>query len=50
VLPIGRCSRRIVPPLERAGYRVVCREFVGGHEVRPQIVREAVGWAAVGSP
>jgi phospholipase/carboxylesterase len=50
VLPIDRCSRRIVPSLERAGYRIVYREFVGGHEVRPQIVREAVAWAAVGSP
>jgi len=50
VLPIDRCSRRIVPRLERAGYRIVYREFVGGHEVRPQIVREAVAWAAVGSP
>jgi len=47
VLPIDRCSRRIVPRLERAGYDIVYREFVGGHEVRPQIVREAVGWAAV---
>jgi len=36
-----------VPRLERAGYDIVYREFVGGHEVRPQIVREAVGWAAV---
>jgi phospholipase/carboxylesterase len=50
VLPIDRCSRRIVPQLERAGYGIVYREFVGGHEVRPQIVREAVAWAAVRTP
>ncbi|HSC64008.1 MAG TPA: alpha/beta hydrolase-fold protein [Caldimonas sp.] len=50
VLPIDRCSRRIVPQLEGAGYDIVYREFVGGHEVRPQIVREAVGWAALGAP
>jgi phospholipase/carboxylesterase len=49
-LPIDRCSRRIVPELERAGYRIVYREFVGGHEVRPQLVREAVAWAAITSP
>ena len=47
VLPVDRCSRRIVPQLARAGFDIVYREFVGGHEVRPQIVREAVGWAAV---
>jgi len=50
VLPIDRCSRRIVPQLSRAGYDIVYREFVGGHEVRPQIVREAVAWAAVRTP
>jgi phospholipase/carboxylesterase len=50
VLPIDRCSRRIVPQLERAGYGIVYREFMGGHEVRPQIVREAVAWAAAGTP
>ncbi len=50
VLPIDRCSRRIVPQLERAGYGIVYREFVGGHEVRPRIVREAVEWAAVATP
>jgi phospholipase/carboxylesterase len=50
VLPIDRCSRRIVPRLERAGYGIVYREFVGGHEVRPQIVHEAVDWAAVRTP
>lgn len=43
-LPIDRCSRRIVPQLERAGYEVRYREFEGGHVVPPEIGREAVGW------
>jgi phospholipase/carboxylesterase len=33
VLPIGRCSRRIVPELERGGYDVRYREFDGGHTI-----------------
>ena len=44
VLPIERCSRRIVPELERAGYEVRYREFEGGHTVPPGIGREAVAW------
>ena len=44
VLPIGRCSRRIVPELERGGYDVLYREFDGGHKIPPEIVLEAVGW------
>ena len=44
VLPIDRCSRRIVPALERAGYEVRYREFDGGHTVPPEIAREAADW------
>jgi phospholipase/carboxylesterase len=44
VLPIDRCSRRIVPLLERAGYDVSYREFDGGHTVPPEIAREALDW------
>ena len=44
VLPVDRCSRRIVPALERAGYAVRYREFAGGHAVPPAIAREAIGW------
>jgi phospholipase/carboxylesterase len=44
VLPIGRCSRRIVPELERGGYDVLYREFDGGHKIPPEIALEAVGW------
>ena len=43
-LPIDRCSRVIVPQLERAGYEVRYREFVGGHVVPPEIAHEAAGW------
>jgi len=44
VLPIDVCSRRIVPPLQRAGYDVRYREFDGGHAIPGPIVREAVAW------
>ena len=45
-LPIDRCSRRIVPQLERAGYEVRYREFEGGHVVPPAIARQAARWFA----
>ena len=44
VLPIERCSRRIVPALQRDGYDVRYREFDGGHEVPVRIVDEVLGW------
>lgn len=44
VLPIERCSRRIVPALRRDGYDVRFREFEGGHEVPGPIVDDALGW------
>lgn len=46
VLPIDRCSRRIVPQLKRAGYDVVYREFEGAHTIPHQIAAEAVEWFA----
>lgn len=48
VLPIDRCSRRIVPELERARYAVRYREFDGPHTVPPEIAREAVDWFTSG--
>jgi predicted esterase len=42
VLPIDRCSRRIVPSLRARGYDVSYTEFDGGHEVPPTIAREAL--------
>jgi len=44
VLPIDRCSRRIVPELKRSGYGVLYREFDGGHTIPPEIALEAVSW------
>jgi predicted esterase len=44
VLPIERCSRRIVPALREAGFAVDYREFEGGHGVPPAIAAEAVAW------
>ena len=48
VLPIDRCSRRILPTLRRAGYDVTYREFDGGHAVPPEVAREAADWFAAG--
>lgn len=44
VLPIDRCSRRLVPRLRRSGYDVTYEEFHGGHEVPDDIVRRASAW------
>ena len=41
VLPIERCSRRIVPQLRRSGYKVDYREFSGGHSVPPDLAEAA---------
>jgi predicted esterase len=44
VLPIDRCSRRVVPRLETLGYPVTYREFDGNHEVPLAVVQQATGW------
>src|SRR5436305_7243654 len=44
VLPIDRCSRVIVPRLEREGYEVRNHEFNGIHTVPRSIAREGVSW------
>ena len=44
VLPIDRCSRRLAPVLEQAGYDVLYHEFDGPHRVPADIAREAVDW------
>ena len=44
VLPIDRCSRRIVPRLRGGGYDVTYHEFDGGHEVPPAIARDGLDW------
>ena len=45
ILPIDRCSRRIVPLLQQRSYRVTFREFDGGHDVPPAIALEGLRWA-----
>lgn len=44
ILPIDVCSRRLVPQVKRAGYRVEYREFDGGHTVPSDIARGALDW------
>ena len=44
VLPIDRCSRRLAPQIEQAGYRLLYREFDGPHTVPEPIAQEALNW------
>jgi predicted esterase len=44
ILPIDRCSRRIVPALRREGYAVTYREFDGGHTIPDAVAKEAFAW------
>lgn len=44
VLPIERCSRRIVPRLQQEHYEVRYREFDGPHTVPLDLVHEAWNW------
>lgn len=44
ILPIDRCSRRLAPGLQRAGYDVEYVEFDGGHTVPAEIAEEAMSW------
>ena len=41
VLPIEQCSRRLVPLLERTGYKVDYVEFPGGHVVPAELAEAA---------
>jgi predicted esterase len=50
VLPIDRCSRRLVPQLRSAGYEVEYREFDGGHSVPADMREGAVAWWGVTPP
>ena len=49
ILPIDRCSRRIVPVLQERGYAVTFREFDGGHEMPEALAREAISWIMGGA-
>ena len=44
VLPIDRCSRRLVPALRRSGCDVTYEEFAGGHAVPPAVLDRAARW------
>ena len=44
VLPIDKCSRRIVPQLQSAGYAVRYREFDGPHTLYKDVSQEAATW------
>ncbi len=46
VLPVDRCSRRLVLALRAAGYDVTYDEFDGPHTVPPEVVRRALAWLA----
>ncbi len=45
ILPIDRCSRVIVPRLQKIGYDVTFREFEGGHEIPPDVARAGMQWS-----
>ena len=45
ILPIDRCSRVIVPRLQKRGYDVTFREFDGGHAMPPDVIREGLQFA-----
>ncbi|HZB24618.1 MAG TPA: PHB depolymerase family esterase [Vicinamibacterales bacterium] len=45
VLPIDRCSRVIVPRLQKGGYEVTFREFDGAHEIPPDVARAGMRWS-----
>jgi predicted esterase len=44
VLPVDRCSRRLVQTLQSAGYDVTYDEFDGPHTVPPDVVERSVSW------
>lgn len=44
ILPIGSCSRRIVPRLQKQGYDIIYHEFDGPHVIPAHISLEAVKW------
>jgi phospholipase/carboxylesterase len=45
ILPIDRCSRRIVSVLRKRGYDIEFREFAGGHEMPTAILNDGFAWA-----
>jgi phospholipase/carboxylesterase len=48
VLPIERCSRRLMPKLEASGFEGQYMEFPGGHEVPEAVARAALEFLDAG--
>jgi phospholipase/carboxylesterase len=46
ILPIDRCSRQIMTDLRERGYKVIFREFAGGHEIPEDIAIAGMKWVA----
>lgn len=44
ILPINRCSRKIVPELQQTDYQVSYREFEEGHIIPDEVAKEALNW------
>jgi predicted esterase len=44
ILPIATSSRPLVLALRRAGYRVVYKQFDGGHTIKREIAEESFRW------
>ncbi len=44
ILPVSSSRDRIVPQLKQWGYDVTYKEFEGGHELKPDLGREAFRW------
>ena len=44
ILPVESSRERIVPQLKQWGYKVHYKEFNGGHELTPDLAREAFRW------
>ncbi len=44
ILPIGSCSHRIVPRLQKQGYDIIYDEFDGPHTIPAHTSERAVQW------
>jgi predicted esterase len=44
VLPIDPCGRNVARQLRVAGYDLRYEEFEGGHQIPPEVARQAVDW------
>lgn len=44
VLPIDRCSRKLVGVLRQQKFLLRYREFEGPHTVPPEVKQEAINW------